>query len=151
MEVLMTLIWSSFYNVYMYEVMLYGLNLYKVICQLYLNKVGEREKYIAKIFVFICCCSVTKSCLTLWLCGPLHAMLPCPQLSLRVCSNSFHPAISSSVINLYKRQCLFQWVISASGGQSIGASALSSVLSVNIQGWFPLGLTGLMSLLSKGL
>ena len=36
-----------------------------------------------------------------------------------------------------------------SGGQSIGASA--SVLPVNIQGWFPLGLTGLISLLSKGL
>ena len=38
-----------------------------------------------------------------------------------------------------------------SGGQSIGASALSSVLPVNIQGWFPLALTGLISLLSKGL
>ena len=37
----------------------------------------------------------------------------------------------------------------ASGGQSIGASA--SVLPMNIQGWFPLGLTGLISLLSKGL
>ena len=36
-----------------------------------------------------------------------------------------------------------------SGGQSIGAS--TSVLPVNIQGWFPLGLTGLISLLSKGL
>ena len=38
----------------------------------------------------------------------------------------------------------------ASGGQSIGASASASVLSVNIHGWFPLGLTGLI-LLSKGL
>ena len=37
----------------------------------------------------------------------------------------------------------------ASGGQSIGALALASVLSMNIQGWFPLGLTGLISLLSK--
>ena len=36
-------------------------------------------------------------------------------------------------------------------GQSIGASALASVLPMNIQGWFPLGLTGLISLLSKGL
>ena len=35
----------------------------------------------------------------------------------------------------------------ASGGQSIAASALASVLSVNIQGWFPLGLTGLISFL----
>ena len=39
----------------------------------------------------------------------------------------------------------------ASGGQSIGASASASVFLVNIQDWFPLGLTGLISLLSKGL
>ena len=39
----------------------------------------------------------------------------------------------------------------ASGGQSIGISASASVLPMNIQGWFPLGLTGLISLLSKGL
>ena len=38
-----------------------------------------------------------------------------------------------------------------SGGQTIGASASASVLPVNIQGWFPLGLTGLISLLSMGL
>ena len=38
-----------------------------------------------------------------------------------------------------------------SGGQSIGALAAASVLSVNIQDWFPLGLTGLISLQSKGL
>ena len=40
---------------------------------------------------------------------------------------------------------------SASGGQSIGASVAASALSINIQGWFPLGLTGLISLLFKGL
>ena len=39
----------------------------------------------------------------------------------------------------------------ASSGQSIGASASASVLLMNIQGWFPLGLTGLISLLSRGL
>ena len=38
-----------------------------------------------------------------------------------------------------------------SGGQSIGASASASILPMNIQGWFPLGWTGLISLLSKGL
>ena len=38
-----------------------------------------------------------------------------------------------------------------SGGQSIGASALASIIPVNIQGWSPLGLTGLASLQSKGL
>ena len=42
------------------------------------------------------------------------------------------------------------WLL-ASGGQSIGASTSASVLSMNIQGWFPLGLTGLTSLQSKGL
>ena len=36
-------------------------------------------------------------------------------------------------------------------GQNIGASASASVLPMNIQGWFPLGLTGMISLLSKGL
>ena len=39
----------------------------------------------------------------------------------------------------------------ASGNQSIGASASASVLPMNIQGWFPLGLTDLISLQSKGL
>ena len=39
----------------------------------------------------------------------------------------------------------------ASGGQSIGASASTSVLPMNIQGWFPLGLIDLISLLSNGL
>ena len=39
----------------------------------------------------------------------------------------------------------------AAGGQSIRASAPASVFSINIQGWFPLGLTGLISLLSKEL
>ena len=39
----------------------------------------------------------------------------------------------------------------ASGGQSIGVSASTSVLPMNIQGYFPLGWTGLISLLSKGL
>ena len=38
-----------------------------------------------------------------------------------------------------------------SSGQTIGGSASSSVLPMNILGWFPLGLTGLISLLSKGL
>ena len=39
----------------------------------------------------------------------------------------------------------------SSGGQSIGGSALASVIPMNIQGWFPLGLTGWNSLQSKGL
>ena len=45
---------------------------------------------------------------------------------------------------------LMSWVL-ASGGQSTGASASAVVLPVNIRGWFPLGLTGLISVQSKGL
>ena len=44
----------------------------------------------------------------------------------------------------------FMSLLFTSGGHSIGASASVSVLPMNIQGWFPLGLTGLISLLSKG-
>ena len=69
-----------------------------------------------------------------------------------------HPTISSSVIPF--SFCLQSFPASrpfpvsqffASGGQSIGASASASVLPMNIQGWFSLGLTGLISLQSKGL
>ena len=81
-----------------------------------------------------------------------HARLPCPSLSPKVFSDSHalsqwcHPTMSSFVpssppaLNLSQHQGLFQWVSSSSGGQSIGASALGSVLPMNIQGWFPLGL-----------
>ena len=66
--------------------------------------------------------------------------------------------ISSSVIAISSyRQSFLAWrsflmsQLFASGGQSIGASAAASVLPINIQDWFPLGLTGLISLQSKGL
>ena len=69
-----------------------------------------------------------------------------------------HPAISSAVGPFSSCSQSFpasgsfpmSWLFT-SGGQSIGASASASVLPMNIQGWFPLGLTGLISLLSKGL
>ena len=69
-----------------------------------------------------------------------------------------HPTISSSVVPF--SSCLQSFPVSgflpmsryfASGGRSIGASASASVLPMNIQDWFPLGLTGLISLQSKGL
>ena len=93
--------------------------------------------------------------------GLQHARLPCPSLSPRACSNSCpssqwcHPTISSSVAPF---SCLPSFPASGSfpmskffpsGDQSIGASA--SVVPMNIKGWFPLGWTGLISLLSKGL
>ena len=64
-----------------------------------------------------------------------------------------HPLFSPSppAFNFSQHQSLFKWVSFASGGQSIGVSASASVLPMNTQDWFPLGLTGLISLLSKGL
>ena len=66
-----------------------------------------------------------------------------------------HPLSSPSppAFSLSQHHSLFPWVsqLFASGDQSIGASASASVLLMNIQGWFPLGLTGLISLLFKGL
>ena len=68
-----------------------------------------------------------------------------------------HPSISSSVVPFYSCSQSFPasepfpitWFF-ASGSQSTGASISASVLPVNIQGWFPLGLTHLISMLSKG-
>ena len=106
--------------------------------------------------------SVAQSCLTLWLHGLQHARFPCPSPTPGACSNScpssqwYHPTISSSVIPF--SSCLQSFPASGSfqmsqfyisGGQSIGASA--SVLPMNIQDWFPLELTGWISLQSKGL
>ena len=108
------------------------------------------------------CCSVAKLCLTLQPYGLQHARLSYPSLSPRICSNSCplcqwcHPTISPS-ITLFS-SCLQSFPapgsfpmsqLFPSGGQSIGASA--SILPMNIQGWFPLGSTGLISLQFKGL
>ena len=95
--------------------------------------------------------------------GLQHARLPCPPLSPEVCSNSCplsqlcHPTISSSVTPFFS--CPQSFPVSESsnelalhiGGQSIRASASTSVLPRNIQDLFPLGLTGLISLQSKRL
>ena len=96
--------------------------------------------------------------------GLQHVRLPCPSPTTRTCSNSCplsqwcHPTISSSVVPF--SSCLQSFPASGSsqmsqfftpGGQSIGALALASVLPMNIQDWFPLGWTCLISLQSKGL
>ena len=82
-----------------------------------------------------------------------HVRLPCPSPSPRVCSDSCalsrwcHPTISSSVALLSSCPESFPASVSwcfASGGQSIGASASASVLPKTVQGWFPLGWTGLI-------
>ena len=93
-----------------------------------------------------------------------HARPPCPSPTPGVYSNSCplnrwcHPTVSSSVMPF--SSCLQSFPASgsfqmsqffASGGQSIGVSALASLLPMNIQDWFPLGWTGWISLQSKGL
>ena len=96
--------------------------------------------------------------------GVQHARFLCPSPTPRAYSNSCplsrrcHPTISSCVIPF--SSCLQSFPASgsfqmsqffASGSQSIGVSASTSVLPVNIQDWFPLGWTGWISLQSKGL
>ena len=93
-----------------------------------------------------------------------HSRPPCPSPTPGVHTNPCpstrwcHPAISSSVIPFSSCPQSFpasgSFPVSqlfASGGQITGASALASVLPMNIQDWFPLQLSGLISLLSKGL
>ena len=97
--------------------------------------------------------------------GLQHARAPCPSPTLEACSKSCplswwcHPTISFSVIPFFS-SCLHSFPASGSfpmsqfftsGGQSIVVSALASVLPMNIQDWFPLGLTGLISSQSQGL
>ena len=106
-------------------------------------------------------CSVMSD--SLWPYGLQHARLPCLLPAPGSGSNSYpssqwcHPTISSSVVpfsNLqffpssrsFQMSHLFAW-----GGQSTGVSASASVLPINIQDWFPLELTGLISLQSRGL
>ena len=96
--------------------------------------------------------------------GLQHARPPCPSPTPGVYSNScplsqwWHPTISSSVVPFsscpqsFPASGSFQMSqFFASGGQSIGVSALVSVLPTNIQDWSSLGWTGWISLQSKGL
>ena len=109
--------------------------------------------------------SVAQSCPTLsaprWL---QHTRLLCPPPTPGAYSNSCplgqwcHPTISSSVVFFSSHLQSFPASgsfpmnqFSASGGQSIGVSASASVLPMNIQDWFPLGLTRLISLQYKRL
>ena len=97
--------------------------------------------------------------------GLQHARLPCLSPTLRTCSNSCprchcrscHPTISSSVIpfssglqSFPASEYFTMSQLFTSGGQYIGVSASASILPMSIQGWFPLGLIGWVSLKSKG-
>ena len=109
-----------------------------------------------------CCCSVNKSCPTPCDCSSpgfsvLHYLPEIAQTSVHWVSDAIQPSRSLSppfplcpqsfpASGSFPMSPLFAW-----GGQSIVASALASVPPMNIQDWFPLGWTGLISLLSKGL
>ena len=121
---------------------------------------GEQSREPADMQLLFTCSVMSNS---LWPHGLKHTRLPCPSPSPGACSNSCpssrwcHPTISFSVIPF---SCLQSFPASgsfpmnqffASGVQSIGALASASVLPMNIQDWFLLGLTGLISFLSKRL
>ena len=110
-----------------------------------------------------CCCSATQTCPTLvtpWTASMLGFLLfTISQSCLKFMSIEL--AMPSSYLVLCRPLLLLPSSFPASGSfpmsqsfvsgsQSIGASASASVLSMNIQDWFPLGFTGLISLLSKG-
>ena len=96
----------------------------------------------------------TQSCPNLWPHGLQHTSLPCPSPSLEACSSLHslsqwcHPAISSSVVPFSScLQSFLERIFSKEStlsisGESIGASASTVVLPMNIQDWFPLRLTG---------
>ena len=95
--------------------------------------------------------------------GRQHARLPCPSPPPGACSNPCpsswwcHPNISSffipffSSVQSFPASGPFPMSQFSSSGQNIGAAGLASVLPMNIQDWFPLGLTGWISLQSMGL
>ena len=139
----------------------------RTLMQLYLL-MGQTEKNKIKKLLHKICYSVQFSCsvvsYSLWPHEPQHARPPCPSPTPRVHPNScplsqwYHPTISSSVVPFSSSPQPFpasgSFLMSqlfASGSQSIGVSASTSVLPMNTQDWSPLGWTDWVSLQSKGL
>ena len=121
--------------------------------------------YITFVFFFVQFSSVTRSCPTL--CNPmdcsmpgfrvLHYLLEFVQTRVHWVGDALQPShplsprFSSCLQSFPAARSFPRSLFFTSGGQSTGVSASASVLPVNIQGWSPLGLTGLISLQSKGL
>ena len=117
----------------------------------------------AKLSACVIFCSVAQMCLTLYNsmdCSTpgflgLHYLLGFAQTHVHWVSDTIQPShpllLSSHVLNPSQHQFCPVSRLLASGGQSFGASASASILPLDIQDWFPLGLTGLISLLSRGL
>ena len=124
----------------------------------------DNQKDSSCITLKNCCCSVAKSCLIL--CDSKDSSMSgfpvlhyLPEFAWLMSIESIMPSnhlilcrplrLLSSIFPSIRFFPMSQFF--ASGGQSIGSSASASVLPMNIQDWFPLGLTGLISLQSKGL
>ena len=138
---------------------LYFIGVYLLYTAMSVSAIQQNESTISSVQVS---CSVMSDCLRPH--ESQHARPPCPLPTPRVHSNSCasswwcHPAISSSVVPFsscpqslpasgsFPMSQLFTW-----GGQSIGVSALVSVLPMNTQDWSPSEWTGWISLQSKGL
>ena len=125
---------------------------------------GMRWYVMVLVFIYLvgCCGSVSKSCPTL--CDSMdctmpgipvfHYFLNFPQTQVHWVGDAIQPsylvAPFSSCPQSFPASGSFPMSqLFASGGQIIGVSSSASVLPLNIQGWFPLGLTGLISLQSK--
>ena len=147
-------------KIYLFQLWL-GQGIHFISRTIMFNSLGHYRTF-SKIF---CCCSVAKSCLTL--CDPMDCSTPgfplphyLPEFAethVHWIGNAIQPSYpllspSSPALKSFPASRSFPMSqLFASGGQSIGASASALVLPVSIQGWFPLGWTGLISLLSKGL
>ena len=126
----------------------------------------RKDAQYAKLFSIIQSVQFSRSVVSnsLWPHGLQHSRLPClsptPGAYSYSCPSSLwcHPTISSSVVPFSSHLESFPAIGSfqmsqffASGGQNIGVLASASVLPMNSQDWFPLGLTNWISMQSKGL
>ena len=121
------------------------------------------QSLVSTLSLYCCSCPVTQSCSTV--CDPgdysmtvfpvLHYLPEFAQTHVHWDSDAIQPSHPLSppsslalnpIIRVFPNELIF-----ASGSQSIGVSASALVLPMNIQSWFPLGLTGLIFLLSRGL
>ena len=128
---------------------------HKSMCECFIHKYKKWMLYSAVLITLLCLtfCDSMDCNMPGFL--VLHYLLEFAQTYVHWVSDAIQPSHlwlspSSPALNLSQHQSLFLCWLFASGGQSIGASASASALPMNIQGWFPLGLTGLI-LLSKGL
>ena len=128
------------------------------------SKLDGAQETFSKLLANSLCRRSVQSLSRVWTHGLQQARLPCPSPTPGAYSNSCpscqwcHPTISSSVVPFsfhlqsFPASASFQMSqLFTSGDQSIGVSASASVFPMNILGWLPLGLTGWISLQSKGL